>query len=310
MKEDWMKKLLTILLALAAFGGFAFAEDAAPALVLSGSVETGFQIDGTAADMLLKIWDSDQGGPSSVTIDGVLSGKAAGAKFELKVRDLDTEAVNCGTLYAWWKPIDMLTVSAGSGYGVAWTTPYNGNGDGGTGFQVKIAPFDGLVASLDYAFEKVTPAAFAAGKFIATAGYTLTDIASLGFDADFGADSYWVGASLLAVKDLTVQVEAKILYPSFGMKIEEYFAYVIAGATPYLYLYQDTTSAFAWGAKVGASYPVAGITPAFYVKYNSDATYAFGLNADYSIEKLTLHPYFDYNSDTTWDLGLRFKVAF
>jgi hypothetical protein len=301
-----MKKLIIVLLALSVFGVMAFAQEA-PALALSGSLYSGFQLDG-ATTINAKLWDSNGGYPSDFWLDAALNGTAAGLKFEI-FTDTNPILVNCDVLFGWWKPIDMLSLKGGVGYGATYTTPIEGWGHGGTGFLVQLA-VAGATVGVEYPFA-IAPAAFDATKIIFAASYALTDIATLGAGYDLGGQYAWAGVSVKAVKDLKANIDFNysVAAPA-TFRVEGDFGYTIMGIAPGLWVYYTSATGSAWGAKVYASYAMDTITPGAYFTYNADASWAGGANVAFAVEKQTVNVYGDFKSGSVWDFGVNFKMAF
>jgi hypothetical protein len=311
MKEDWMKKLLVVLLALTACCGLAFAQDA-PAMTLSGSMDTGikvfsdYSLNGTGY-----IWETNNGYPSDLWLDYTINGTKAGGFFELCATEIATGNIYTDSLYGWWKPIDMLTIKAGLGYGDVYSTPIEGWDNGSTGLQISIAPIEGLVAAIDYPFTASgTAEGIALGNLKVAASYTLASIVALGVNCDFGAGQYIAGVNVLAVKDLTAQAEIKFLSADSTMRAEEYFAYAIGALKPYLWAYEDTIGTVLWGAKLGAGYTIETVTPGAYFQYNADASWAGGVYASFTVEKNAIKAYADIKSTNIFDVGFRYVLSF
>jgi len=321
-----MKKLLIVLLALTVIGVFAFAQDeAAPAAALawSGSVQTGFKLIADSDNNVTgQLWESNNPSPGSIWLDGTFAGTNAGGKFEIYTKAYDS--ISSDALFGWWKPISMITLSAGEGYGAAYTTPYEGNGSGGTGFQIKVAPIDGLVFAIDYPFGKVTATDLDFSTVQIQASYAAKDLLTVGVNADLGTKVYNVGVNVVAVPNLTAQVEFKYLMDPdpASYRAEEYFAYAMGALKPAIWIYESSVKGAtaaaddpAFGVKPSITYAMASVTPGAYFQYNAavgdaDAAYSLGVNAAMTVEKNAIYLYADYQSAKTWDLGLRYIVSF
>lgn len=303
---------ITLLAVLAAVmmvvsGVAVFADDATPVLTWSGSLYTGWQLDYTTA-LNAKLWDANNGDVSDFWIDGALSGKLAGLKFEIESTDGATLATDA--LYAWWKPIDMLTLTGGIGYGGVYGTPIEGWGHAGApGFQVKLTPVDGLTAGIVYPFPK-TAAAFDAMALRFAASYAIPNIATIGAGYDL-ASYLWAGVSVSAVKGLTANIDFEDTLTTGGeMRVEGSFGYAIGSLSPSLWVFYDNTGT-AFGAKLSASYAMDSVTPGAYFEYDDGGVMKFGANAAIAVEKQTVNLYLGYSTGTSdFDLGFNFKMAF
>ncbi len=329
-----MKKAIVLLLALAVFGVFAFADDAmaAPALVLSGSVQVGTQFgyDKTSDLTYLQNWSSNDGDNMSFYLDGVFAGTNAGGKFELltKAAADGTNPVKIDTGFGWWKPIAMLTLQAGYNYGSLYATPIEGWANGGTGAQIALKPIDGLTIGLDL------DATAGMTKFDASAQigfdfqYVLKDIATVGFDYDLGSNYFVAGANVVAVPNLTAQVDVRYAvkagataaaadwnYVKNTLKAEQNFAYAMGALKPSLWLAESKvdTADLTWSVKPGVAYTAGAYTPSAYFEYDyasTAATWSLGAALDTTVEKNAVHVYADYKSAGSYDLGLRYIVSF
>jgi len=312
-----MKKLLVVLLALSVFGVLAFADEAAPALAFSGSLYSGLQLNGSATATTLKLYDQTNGDPEDIWLDGALSGKAAGLKFEFYTSDGTNAKVD--VLYGWWKPFDMLTVSGGEGVGDIYTTPNEGwDASSGSGFQLALVPIEGLQIGV---WIPATLTAVNLGTNVAgTLSYDMAKLFKAGLGFSLVDNFLWAGFNLAAVENLTTQVDFEYYINANGngattaagtYRGELNLAYAIAGAKPGVWVYYSTkTGDPAWGVKPSVSYVIDAFTPAAYFQYNADSTWSTGVNLAIAVEKQTAYFYVDYQSAATWDVGVNFKMAF
>jgi len=304
-----MKRIaLLAVLVLAVVSVAAFADG--PALTWSGSLFTGLQIDNSKVpgQTSAMIFDVDNGDKSDFWLDGALSGTLAGLKFEIYTTDGAT--VLTDVLYGWWKPISMLTLTGGIGYGDIYTTPIEGWGHGAPGLELALTPIDGLTVGASY-LATTTPAMLT--DAVAVAGsYAIANVATLGGGYDLAANYLWAGVNVTAVKGLTAEVDFEDTTSAGGlMRFEGNFGYAIGAISPALWVYYQNPALPSFGAKVTVSYAATGITPAAYFQYNSDSSMVMGVNAAIAAEKQTIYVYADYNTPAaTYDVGVNFRMAF
>jgi len=301
---------LLAVVVFALVGVMAFADDmAAPALTWSGSLFSGVQFDNstTAGTTTAKLWDVDNGHPADFWIDGALSGKLAGLKFELDTTDGATVATD--VLYGWWKPIDMLTVTGGIGYGDIYTTPIEGWGHGAPGIQVALSPIDGLNVGGSYIAN--TTAAAVGADVVVAGSYAAPNLVTVGGGYDVGGDYAWAGVNVTAVKGLTAEVDFEDTTSAGGnMRVEGNVGYAVGSLSPAVWVYYQSVGT-AWGVKPNVSYAMGSVTPAAYFQYNADGSMALGANAAIAAEKQTVYVYGDFNLPAnTWDFGVNFRMAF
>ncbi len=313
-----MKRILLLAAILLAFGlASGFADDmAAPALAFSGTLYSGLEFDGSSAGVTARLWDQNTPDPEDMYLDGALTGKAAGLKFEIET--VTGTAAIFDVLYGWWKPIDMITVSGGEGVGDLYTTPIEGwDASSGSGFQVAIAPIDGLQIGLWYAAGlTAAPVVFDSLSF--TASYDMAKVAKLG--VGYSTNYIWGGFSLEAVDGLKTNVDfeyyvtanangATTAASTYRGELDA--AYTIAGITPEVWAYLSSkTGDAAWGVKPEVAYALGMFTPGAFFQYNADATWSAGANLSIAVEKQTIYFYFTYASAATWTGGVNFKMAF
>jgi len=307
-----MKKLLIVLLALTVMG-FAFAQDAAPApaLAFSGSVQTGFQIyGGNGVDLSMKNVETNNPSSGSLWFDGTFTGAAMGAKFEMYSKADVTGPIMMDVLYGYWKPMSMLQVTAGYGFGSSWTTPIEGWYNDGAGLQLLLTPIDGLAVALDI------DATAAGVKFDAAKGlgfdlvYTAKDIAKIGFDYDGLTKVVYGGLTVSAVPSLTALVDLKYDTNASNYRAEEKFAYAMGALTPGVWAFEQSFTGAAWGVQPFVTYNMGSVTPGIWFEYDDGSKYTLTLAADMTVEKNAIHVYFDYKDSGAYDLGLRYIVSF
>lgn len=307
---------ITLLALLAAVmilvsGVAVFADDAAPALTWSGSLDTGFQLDYTTA-LQAKLWDAANGHPTDFTIDGALSGKLAGFKFEIVMNDATATVVAADAAYAWWTPFDMLTLTGGIGYGSVYGTPIEGWGaTGAPGFQVKLTPVTGLAVGVVYPFA-VTESNFDATNLQFAASYAIPDIATVGFGYNLATSYLAAGLSLTAVKGLTANFDFEDTFTTGGlMRVEGSFGYAVGSLSPSLWVFYQNTTTGIFGVKLSGSYAMGSVTPGAYFEYDDGGAMSMGANAAIAVEKQTVNVYVDYKTTgSALDLGFNFKMAF
>jgi hypothetical protein len=303
---------ITLLALLAAVmmvvsGVAVFADGtAAPVLTFSGGVYTGIEFDGGTA-VTAKLFDNNDGNASSIYLDGALNGKTVGAKFEILSKDGAT--VGADVLYAWWNPIDIITLSAGIGYGGIYTTPIEGWGHYAPGFQIALAPIAGLNLGADY--EVGTTAAAAAGNISFGASYALPNLVTVGGGYDLMGSYAWAGVSVTAVKGLTSNLDFEDTTTAGGnMRIEAKLGYAVGALSPSVWLYYQTVGT-QFGVNPAVSYALGAVTPGVGVEYDADGTITVSANAAIAVESKTVNIYANFVTPAnTWKLGVNFEVGF
>jgi hypothetical protein len=312
-----MKRITLLALLVAAMmvvsGVAVFAQDAAPALTWSGSLFTGFQLDGSSAPLQARLWDVDNGHPSDFWLDGALTGKNAGLKFEIYT--IDTATVITDVLYGYWTPIDLLTMTGGIGMPVLYATPIEGWGLTGEGFQVKLTPVAGLTAGIAYPFP-VVEGNFDTNQFQFAASYALANVATVGAGYALGTQYLWAGLSVTAVKGLTANVDLEDTLSAGGlMRIEGSFGYALGNLTPNVWVFYQANQApgvAAWGVKPNVTYAMGNVTPYAYLEYDDGGAISVGADVAVAVEKQTIFIYADYHTagTGTYDVGFNYRMAF
>jgi hypothetical protein len=318
-----MKKLLVVLLALTVLGGFmAFADDAAaaPTMTISGSGQTGVRFTGgNGSSFSGQLWSTNNGTVGDGWIDLTYGGASAGGKIELYVSNgAGSEAANTNptnpvgidVLAGWWKPISMLKINAGYGYGNFWSTPIEGWSNYGTGFNVILTPIDGLNVAAEYNVTSTVTALDLSKQLDVAASYALASLGTFGLDYGFGG-LFIAGANVTAVPNLTAQVDFKFNTSTSKYRAEEQVAYAIDVMKPGVWAYESSIAGdAAWGVKPWFEYTMAPATLGVYFQYNADATWAAGPYAKLTVDKNAMKFYADYKSTSAFDFGFRYVVSF
>lgn len=247
-----MKKALAICSALALVAGAAFADDA-PALKLSGYLDTGVtltQTDADGDDGAVTLYADDAGKDDyRFNLNGSYTDGDAGVTFRLRVQnDFNSDAspnFADGYVYAWGTFADgLVKVKAGKVDDGSWATKGDAGYDfaDGKGLQVQVMPVKGLNlgAKLDLVADTATINEFVGET--AFAGAYSNDM--FGFQAGYKFDTYvdgssneeaaaYVGLDIKAVPNLGAQFEAKFF--DIGMDSElqtqelcETFSYTVS----------------------------------------------------------------------------------
>jgi hypothetical protein len=204
-----MKKALAIISAVALVGVAAFAEDA-PALKLSGYVDTGIKAvttDNKAATDTYQLWGDDSGSFTRFDLNGSYVNGDAGVDFKLRTQDLTAPAIN--HFEAWTFLADKkVKLVAGKLDTSAWKT----DGDDGftaennEGIQVQILPVAGLNLGVKFNTPSVAGASttYKANTTTGEVTATTTDATNagelkymfqeIGFGAKYTTDLYAIAA--------------------------------------------------------------------------------------------------------------------
>lgn len=199
-----MKKALAILSALALVSVVAFAEDA-PALKLSGYIDTGIKsVTGDGADTV-QLWGDDSGSTTRFDLNGTYTNGNAGVDFKLRTQDMTAPAINY--FHAWTNLFDgKAKLVAGKLDNSAWKT----EGDDGftsendQGIQVQIIPVAGL--NLGVKFNTNGNAAITPKQFLNETGFGAKYTSDLfnfaaGYKLDSDADDALAGKATYAYID-------------------------------------------------------------------------------------------------------------
>jgi hypothetical protein len=141
-----MKKTLVVLLILAVAGGL-FAQD----ITFSGDVKTGLRFRAESgvdnpADPLVDLYHDDAAGPQ-FTVYGTYTADNYGLKLGI-IGDASADPiVNVDNIFLWFKPLDVLKISAGKGFGDI-PNVYDWATGGGPGIQFLVTPIEGLTIGL------------------------------------------------------------------------------------------------------------------------------------------------------------------
>lgn len=216
-----MKKLFVLLLSLVVVGGI-FAQDAAPALKLTGALYGAIEYhdvaDAADAPAVIRFARSDSEGYSNAwrtRINGAYTNGDYGFNFRLQSSSGNTAPTFTRT-YAWAKFLGgMVGIKAGYLYEGAWMTQGDagyGEQDSVGGFAVNVTPIEGLafgtylpVTTVD---EKATYAIYngAIGAAYSLKGIGDFQVGILG-SKDGDQTDYYFGFNLTAVEKLTAAFE-------------------------------------------------------------------------------------------------------
>jgi hypothetical protein len=140
-----MKKLLVFLLILAVAGGL-FAQE----ITFSGDVKTGVRIQAesgdNAADPGLDLWHDDAAGPQ-LSFYGTYNAGNYGLKLGIVGDASASPLFDVDNAFVWFKPLDLLKISAGKGFGDI-PNVYDWATGGGPGVQFLVTPIEGLTIGL------------------------------------------------------------------------------------------------------------------------------------------------------------------
>jgi len=308
-----MKKLLVVLLALTVIGGFmAFADDAAaaPTMTISGSGQTGVRFTGgNGAAFSGQMWTTNNGTPGDFWFDVNYGGANGGGSLELYTKNDVANPVSIDVLAGWWKPIAMLKINAGYGYGNFWSTPIEGWSNYGTGVNAIVTPIDGLNIGVEYNGTNTVTALDLAKQMDIAASYAATGLGTFG--VDYALSGLLIaGANVTAVPNLTAQVDFKFDTVASKYRAEEQFKYALDALVPGVWAYEDSIGTVAWGVKPFVGYTIGAYTPGFYFQYNADASWATGPYVTFKADKNAVKAYADYKSTTYFDFGFRYVVSF
>jgi len=288
-----MKKLFVLLLAFAMVG-MVFAEDAKPTVQFSGSVYGAAVGHMDEHQNMVLLWNRNYGWTYDDAfrsrINATFTDGNYGAKIRLQSSDLNlTESTQA---LVWMKFFDgLLKTKVGKLDDYSYSTWYNyfGNFDGKTGVLVQLAPVDGLsigafvpvygignqkntnkVVITDQTVQNTFkgPTAFAAS-------YTIKDVANIvaGYQlgsVDFVKDraSFWFGADVKAIENLTARVEANLtalgdstnqktyIWERVGYKMDALYVQLDADQT----LFAKSGAAFGFGVYPCVEYTMGDAT--------------------------------------------------
>ena len=229
-----MKKALAIISAVALVGVAAFAEDA-PALKLSGYVDTGIKAvstDSKTASDTVQLWGDDSGSTTRFDLNGTYTNGNAGVDFKLRTQDLTAPAIN--HFEAWTLLADgKVKLVAGLLDTSAWKTEGDDGftAENGTGIQVQIIPVAGLNVGVKFntnSSKTETPTQFFnelgfGGKyttdlFNVAAGYTLDSDVD-----DANAKTVYAGTATVSTKTGAITADSTVTASDYAKK--EQWAY-------------------------------------------------------------------------------------
>lgn len=296
-----MKKFAFALAAVALTGAMAFAEDAAPALKLSGYLNTGLKasyIDdankgvGLYGDDAGKEWGRFQ-------INGSYTNGTSGVNFRLRTQGKDTLAsaptLANGYVYGWTKLFsDVVTIKVGKVDDGTFSTVGDNGVDvaDGNSVLVIVSPLAGVNLGASYFADPASASSAQAYAFHAA----LTADKLVSFQAGFkvvesNADTLDLGLGLLAVDKLTLGADANIAglnkYSTLGLTtLSQTVAYpvtdkVTLSAVAYEYVYgadvtkgynskgvADTETPFGFYVAPKVAYALdSAVTPALTLKF-------------------------------------------
>jgi len=267
-----MKKLFVVLLALTVFGIFAFADDAAaPALTFGAYLDSGFQFNTAKAatvkanNIVARGYDQGQNS-NRLDFTGTLDGDVYGLGFRFRTDNIAASptAIDVAHAYAYVTFLDgMLKVIAGENADGSFDTAYEGYGDwyGADGLLLIAKPMGALTVGY---FLPTTTTQTAVSDAMKNSGfgaaYTMEKMFGFTFNMQnigLKAPTVYTGLNILAVENLTAQIEAKLVMGSaYDYRPEQYFAYAMGALKPELfvkeYLLKSKDAAFL--VQPGATY--------------------------------------------------------
>lgn len=269
-----MKRAIVLVLALAVVSAMAFADDMKTTTTWSGYVEGGATVTANSGGTTIMQNDANNGYYAQIGAAASLGTFAA--SVALRTTDSTAGTVLLHTAYVTDGLFNgMFTVGAGLGLGAIMSTAYEGNGGiGGQGVQVYVGPISGFTVG---AFVPVTTTATSLStaftSFKVGVDYTMAKLFDFMASYDNGASNAEVSLNILAVPNLTAQLEAAISTNGGSTVPEEYFAYAIGNITPSLYASETLSSgAFSFVVKPGISYAMGVPTLGASVKYDSSSS--------------------------------------
>jgi hypothetical protein len=136
-----MKKTLVVLLILAAAGGL-FAQE----LTFSGDVKTGVRLEADKDANSVKLWHDDAAGPQ-FAINGTYGADNYGLKLGFIGDASEASPFSVDSAYLWFKPLDLLKISAGKSFGDI-PNVYDFATGGGPGVQFLLTPIEALTVGV------------------------------------------------------------------------------------------------------------------------------------------------------------------
>jgi hypothetical protein len=357
-RRIFMKKALVVLLALTCLSALAFADDVA--WTFGATVKTGAQITiPSTGSTMIQAYDVDDPAASRVRLDA----EAALGDFSAHVRvggDLAGATTSAGVfLNAWWVNSYFLDKMIQLQFGVLdhSVTDTVNKGWGGitvTGAQVVVTPMSGLSIGVAVPVS-VTPgtidSAFAGTRL--GFAYTMPNLVTLKATFMNGAgdknDSFAAGVAVLAVPNLTAQLEAQLVAlgnqvapikttPATVYGFNEIFAnveYALGGLKPGVEvdvtMYGNSGPSMTFGVKPKVAYTVmtgtdVGVSVAYtskalttaaggYTQADSlvaDPWVAFAFNTKAALKIDAAYTIPDLTATGTWSLpiNINFKYSF
>ena len=242
-----MKKLLIVLLALTVMGMFAVAQDAAPVLTWSGSVNSGFaEVSNSAASTNLgQYYDYNSETAGRLRLQGAINAADGNSGFQFRVQNsgsgLTATAPVLNQAWAYGKFLNgMVKVEAGLLNNYAFSVgdwACFGSHDGSLGALVSVTPMEGLslgaylpmpTGGTGYTSGTIQFAYAMKDVVKLFGGYTLSPLAT-------NSGDIYVGLDLKAVPNLAFDVEfqlAKLADSTNGITtIVEHAAYTMGALT-------------------------------------------------------------------------------
>jgi len=140
-----MKKLLVFLLILAVAGGL-FAQDAGT-ITWSGNLYSGVRFQAEDGDNAkVDIYHDDAAGPQ-FSLVGKYTESNYGLQFGINADPTVAGAFTLDSAFVWLKPLDILTINAGLGFGEI-PAVYDWPKGPGPGVQFLLAPIEGLTLGM------------------------------------------------------------------------------------------------------------------------------------------------------------------
>jgi hypothetical protein len=214
-----MKKTLVVLLILAVAGG-VFAQD----ITFSGSVSTGLRLTAeagdNAADPAVDLYHDDAVGPQ-FGIYGEYAADNYGLKLGIVGDASASPLFDVDNAFLWFKPLDLLKISAGKGFGDI-PNVYDFATGGGPGVQFLVTPIEGLTIGLTLTPPNGDYGTYEPGYFLQETAFGVkyesdpfkahialkldsnADTGSTSWDA-FGYKAYWLGVDPVNNKEENYQ---------------------------------------------------------------------------------------------------------
>ena len=304
-----MKKLIVLLLAVAMVG-VAFAQDAAPALKLSGYLNTGFKYD--SGTDLVKLWGSYAGQISRLRLNAAYTNGDFGVNFRYQSNDSAT-APSVTQALVWGNLFDkMVTFKAGKLNDYTWATPYNsfGNFDGQTGVQVQVKPISGLNFGVFVPLTAAGATPTNTFKDMSIAGkYSAAGLADFLVNLNLGtaANAVYGSVNVTAVENLTAIVEAKITDitdVANTLYLDQYVSYAMGDLSVGAYVDQTFGTPFGWSVTPEVDYVMGDVELYASFMVGSGSVWSFDPSVSYTFnEKSSVKTYASYDNTSTFTVG-------